>query len=168
VQSTESKEMKNISLPGMIIFDHDGTLVNTETRDFKVFTGIKELLVDCKALGFELSVWTARSHKSTVESLKSFDIAQYFNEIYGHDDGLSKPHPMGLAQITAMFKKSQLLHIGDSLGDVEGAQAFGIEVIAACWNSTNQVEIFQQKTPYVAMTPDECRAFINKKFNVQL
>jgi phosphoglycolate phosphatase-like HAD superfamily hydrolase len=160
--------MKNISSLGLIIFDHDGTLVNTESSDFKVFPGIKELLVDCSNLGFELAVWTARSHRSTVESLKSFDLAQYFIEIYGHDDGLSKPHPMGLTQISGMYSKKHILHIGDSLGDVEGAQAFGIEVIAACWNSRIQVENFKMKTPFVALHPEDCRSFIAKKFNVSL
>ena len=160
--------MRNISPPKMIIFDHDGTLVNTETPNFKLFPGIKELLVDCTALGFDLAVWTARSHRSTVDSLKSLDIAQFFREIYGHDDGLSKPHPMGLETLTSGIEKKNLLHIGDSVGDLDGANGFGIEVIAACWNSRNQVEIFQQKTPFVVFTPAECRAIIAKKFNVNL
>ena len=158
--------MKNITGPGMIIFDHDGTLVNTDVPDFKLFTGIKELLVDLSNAGFEMSVWTARGHHSTVESLKRLEIATFFWEIYGHDDGLTKPNPWGLAKITEGFDKKNLLHIGDSIGEVEGARSFGIDVIAACWNSTNQVEIFKQKTPFLAMTPNECRKIINNKFNV--
>ncbi len=160
--------MKKISGPGMIIFDHDGTLVNTDVPDFKLFDGIKELLVDLSEAGFEMSVWTARSHRSTVESLKRLEVASFFWEIYGHDDGLSKPHPMGLTKITEGFEKKNLLHIGDSVGDLEGAGSFGIDVIAACWNSTNQVEIFKRKTPFLAMTPDDCRNIISQKFNVNL
>jgi phosphoglycolate phosphatase len=160
--------MKKFSTPGMIIWDHDGTLVNTDTPDFKLFPGIKELLVDLTSAGFEMSVWTARGHHSTVESLKNLQIASFFREIYGHDDGLPKPHPSGLGTISEGIAKRSLLHIGDSLGDVEGAQSFGIEVIAACWNSTNQVEIFKRKKAFLAMTPDECREIIAKKFNVNL
>ena len=115
-----------------------------------------------------MSVWTARSHRSTIESLKNAEIAEFFNEIYGHDDGLSKPHPMGLLQITNGFKKESVIHIGDSLGDLDGAHSFGIAVIAACWNSANQVDIFKRKTPFVAMTPKECREIIAQKFNVLL
>ncbi len=163
--------MKNISQetkPKMIIFDHDGTLVCTETPDFSLFPGIKELLVDLVAQDFHISVWTARSHKSTVESLKRLGIAEYVGEIYGHDDGLSKPHPMGLLKITQGIEKENLLHIGDSLGDLDGAKAFGIPVIAACWNSTIQVEIFRAKTPYVAMKPADCRPIIEAHFNLKL
>lgn len=152
----------------MIVFDHDGTLVNTETPDFKVFPGIKELLVDLIQLGFTLSVWTARSHRSTVESLKRMDIAQYFTEIYGHDDGISKPHPDGLKKLAEGLDKEVVLHIGDSLGDIEGAKAFGISVIAACWNVPNQVENFRTKTPLLAIKVEDCRKIIAKKFNVDL
>lgn len=160
--------MKKNSPLGMIIFDHDGTLVCTETPEFSLFPGVKELLVDLVKADFAISVWTARSHQSTVESLKRLGVAEFIGEIYGHDDGMSKPHPMGLSQITQGFEKNQLLHIGDSLGDLEGANAFGIAVIAACWNSTNQVEIFKQKTAFIAMKPAECRGIIEKKFNVKL
>jgi len=152
----------------MVIFDHDGTLINTDTPDFKVFPGIKELLVDLKAAGIEMSVWTARSHRSTVESLKNAEIAGFFGEIYGHDDGMPKPHPMGLSQITNGFSRDSVIHIGDSLGDLDGANSFGIAVIAACWNSANQVDIFKQKTPFVAMTPKECRKIIAQKFSILL
>ena len=150
----------------MIIFDHDGTLVNTDHPDFKLFAGIKELLVDLKSAGFELAVWTARGHRSTLESLKRLEIALFFSEIYGHDDGHSKPHTMGLTKITQGIDKINVLHIGDSIGDLEGANAFGIDVIAACWNNTNQVEIFKRKTPFLAMKPDDCRKIINEKFNL--
>lgn len=160
--------MKNISSPKMVIFDHDGTLIHTETPDFKVFPGIKELLVDLKNAGFELAVWTARSHRSTAESLKNAEIAAFFGEIYGHDDGIPKPHPMGLSQITNGVDRDSVIHIGDSIGDLDGANSFGISVIAACWNSTNQVEIFRRKTPFVAMTPEDCRMIIANKFNVKL
>ncbi len=152
----------------MIIFDHDGTLVNTDVPDFKLFTGIKELLVDLSNAGFELAIWTARGHRSTVESLKRLEINSYFGEIYGHDDGLSKPNAMGLTKITEGLDKKNVLHIGDSIGDLDGALAFGIDVIAACWNSTNQVEIFRRKTPFLAMTPAECRNIISEKFKIDL
>jgi phosphoglycolate phosphatase-like HAD superfamily hydrolase len=159
--------MKNISSPKMIIFDHDGTLVNTEVPHFKLFPGIKELLVDCSHLGFELTVWTARSHRSTVESLKNLEIAHFFREIYGHDDGLSKPHPMGLETLTSGIEKKNILHIGDSVGDLDGARGFGIDVIAACWNSRNQVEIFREKTPFVVFKPEDCKKIIAEKFQVK-
>lgn len=154
--------------PKMVVFDHDGTLVCTETPEFRLFPGIKELLVDLVKNDFHISVWTARPHKSTVESLKRLGIAEYIGEIYGCDDGIGKPHPVGLMKVTQGIEKENLIHIGDSLGDLDGAKAFGIPVIAACWNSTIQVEIFRAKTPFIAMTPADCRPIIESHFNVHL
>lgn len=160
--------MKNTSSKGLIIFDHDGTLVNTETPNFKLFLGIKELVFDLYAAGFELAIWTARPHASVVTSLKALEISQYFGNIYGSGDGPIKPHPTGLKEISAEYLKSQIIHIGDSLSDIEGAHAFGIEVIAASWYNTVQIEVFKLKTPYVALTVKDCRAMIAKKFGVHL
>ena len=160
--------MRNISGTAMIVFDHDGTLVCTETPEFSLFPGIKELLVDLTNAGFLISVWTARPHKSTAESLKRLGIAEFIGEIYGYDDGLPKPHPMGLMKITEGIEKEKLLHVGDSLGDLDGAKAFGIPVIAACWNSRIQVEILRHRTPYLAMNPSDCRGIIENIFNVKL
>ena len=81
---------------------------------------------------------------------------------------MPKPHPYGLEKITAGFEKKFILHIGDSLGDLEGAESFGIPVIAACWNNINQVKNFEQRTPYIAITPSDCREIIAKIFSVNL
>lgn len=153
-------------LKNLIIFDHDGTLVFTEKPEFTLFPGIRELLLDLEKAGFEMAVWTARPRQSTLQSLKRLDIAQFFREIYTSDDGLSKPHPMGLFKVSSGLEKSHMLHIGDSLSDIDGARNFGIEVIAACWNNAFQVETFKKKTMHVALAVEDCRKIIAQKFNV--
>ncbi len=156
--------MGKLTQDALVIFDHDGTLVNTELRDYALFPGIKELLLSLKLQGFKLSVWTARSSESTKASLSRLEIYGFFEEIYGHDNGFPKPHPMGLENLSAGFEKSQVLHIGDSLADLDGALNFGIDVIYACWNNSNRVQNFKEKTTMVAMSPKECDGLISKKF----
>jgi phosphoglycolate phosphatase len=149
---------------GHIIFDHDGTLVDTNKSPFVLFKGVRELLQELKARHFELFIWTARPRRSTIESIKRLEISRYFTEIYCFDDGIPKPHPMGPAELTAGVPKEEILHIGDSLTDFDGAHAFGIEVIAACWNAPDQVQKYAQFADYTALTIDECRQIIEKKF----
>lgn len=151
---------------GHIVFDHDGTLVNTNQHPYHLFDGIKDLLIDLKQQGFTLYVWTARPRKSVLEIVKNLDINQYFQEFYCYDDGLPKPHPRGLAQMCEGFDKKQILHIGDSLSDIEGAQAFGIEVVAACWNNPKLLDKFQPLANYTASSVDEFRHIIRGKFHV--
>lgn len=157
-------EKDSKELAGHIVFDHDGTLVDTNSFPFSLFSGMKELLLDLKAKHFELFIWTARPRRSTLESLKRLDIAHFFTEIYCFDDGLPKPHPMGLAELTAGVPKQHILHIGDSFSDFDGAHAYGIEVVAACWNNPDQVKKVAPFADYTALSVDECRQIIERKF----
>ncbi len=156
----------NLTPTGHIVFDHDGTMVKTDVFPYLLFDGIRELLIDLKSLGFELYVWTSRPRRSTLESLNKFDITSFFTEIYCYDDGLPKPNPMGLAQLTEGFSKNKILHIGDSRGDLEGANAYGIEVVLACWNDPSQVNNYNDITDYAALDLSELREIIKGKFNV--
>lgn len=154
------------SIPGHIIFDHDGTLVNTECSPFILFKGMREFLMELKSLNFELYIWTARPRRSALESIKSLGIASFFTGIYCFDDGIPKPHPMGLMNLTDGIPKNKILHIGDSPSDFEGAKLYGIEVIAACWNNTSQVKNYAELADYTAINLDECLGIIKRKFYV--
>ncbi len=153
---------------GLIIWDHDGTLVNTDFREFQLFPGVRDLLFDLKNLGFELAIWTARPRASTINSIKKLEIAPLFGNIFCYDDGPSKPHPQGLIQVSAGYAKEKIIHIGDSPSDIEGATAFGVDVIGALWYSSRHLEQFKKMTPLLANKVDDCRSIIAKKFNVQL
>ncbi|MDD4973114.1 MAG: HAD-IA family hydrolase [Bacteriovorax sp.] len=151
---------------GHIIFDHDGTLVNTDIFPYTLFIGIRELLIDLKASGLELYIWTARPRRSVIETTSQLEIAHFFTGIFCYDDGIPKPNPEGLQKLTGGIDKKEILHIGDSLTDLEGAHAYGIEVVAACWNSPDQVDKYVDIADYTALDLNQCREIIKGKFNV--
>lgn len=165
--------MINKEVKGLIIFDHDGTLVNTDTREYKAYNGTVELLERLRASGFEIAVWTARDYQSTVESLKSVGLAKFIGEIYGHDSGIPKPHVAGLEQIAHGFTRDKIIHIGDSVGDLTGAQSFGIPCIGAVWcyakdeiDSTE--EVFKNYTKFIAYEVMDCKKIIEDHFKITL
>ena len=149
---------------GHIIFDHDGTLVNVGSGNYQLFPGILELLQELKAENFALYIWTARPRSSTQAIINQLNIAKYFLEISCVDDCLGKPHPQGLEQLTAGVDKKRILHIGDSTTDIEGATAYGIDVIAACWNNPKQAEYFKKLTPLIASEVKEVKKIIRGKY----
>ncbi|MBC7540785.1 MAG: HAD family hydrolase [Bacteriovorax sp.] len=151
---------------GHIIFDHDGTLVNTDISPYTLFVGMRELLIDLKAHDFELYIWTSRPRRSVIETIGRLDIAHFFTDIFCFDDGLPKPNPMGLQKLTEGIDKKEILHIGDSYTDIDGAQAYGIEVVAACWNSPDQVDKYEDIADYTALDLNQCREIIKGKFYV--
>ncbi|MFA6235747.1 MAG: HAD-IA family hydrolase [Bacteriovorax sp.] len=155
-----------LSPVGHIVFDHDGTLVNTEVYPYRIFEGMRDLIVELKSKKFEIYVWTSRGRSSTLESLKTFNIESFFTQIYCYDDGPPKPDPMGLAHLTSGMPKNKILHIGDSITDLQGAKAYGIEVVLACWNHPDQVEKYSELADYIALNLIELREIIKGKFNV--
>ena len=157
---------EKFKIPGHIVFDHDGTLVNTDSSPYFLFTGMLDLLIDLKAQGFELYIWTARPRGSVLEITKNLEIASFFSDIFCSDDGLSKPHTMGLERLTRGVSKKNILHVGDSLTDINGAHDFGIEVVAACWNNPLQVNIYKAIADYTALDLNQCREIIKGKFYV--
>ncbi len=165
---TQNNYTKNTTeFKGLIIWDHDGTLVNTDAHTFTLFKGVKEILLDLKGLGFEMAIWTARPRASTLESLKNLEIVDFFGEIYCYDDGPSKPHPEGLQKLVKGRDKKHVLHIGDSRSDIAGAHSFGVDVIAACWYSARNVNEFKKMTSLIAMQVSDCQKIIAEKFNVK-
>ena len=158
--------IENLNSPGHIVFDHDGTLVNTDISPFILYEGIRELLDDLKSKGFILHIWTARPRRSVLKSTDDLGILIYFTDIFCSDDGPSKPNPFGLAKLTSGIGKNEILHIGDSLSDIEGAKAYGIEVVAACWNNPNQVNNYKEIANYTAIDLNQCRQIIKGKFYV--
>ncbi|MCT4641267.1 MAG: HAD hydrolase-like protein [Bacteriovoracaceae bacterium] len=114
-----------------IIFDHDGTLVNTSGYPKHVFSYIEDILEEFKHLN--LYVWTARNRQSTVDHLESFGINKYFKSIYTSSDGPSKP--AGLDELVDAKFADQTIIIGDSAADMIGAKSFGGFAIGATWNS---------------------------------
>jgi phosphoglycolate phosphatase-like HAD superfamily hydrolase len=154
----------NDLVKGHIIFDHDGTLFKIGKAGVQLFPGMEKLLLDLKKQNFALYVWTARPRRSAIEFLNEFKIAALFTEIYCFDDGRPKPHPQGLETLTLGIEKNKIIHIGDSITDIEGAQAFGVDVIAACWNDLEQAEDFIHLTPFVARNLEECKKIIEGKY----
>lgn len=117
-----------------IVFDHDGTLVDTRGPEHKLFTGIKELLVEL-AREHQLYVWTARPRASTLRILTNLGVLQLFEGVCTIDDAPNKPHVAGLALLLGKAQKNSICMIGDSTNDILGAKNFGVLALGAVWGA---------------------------------
>ncbi len=154
----------NQLVKGHIIFDHDGTLVDTTGGKFILFPGMRDLLIRLKDQNYKLYVWTARGRASTLTSLRDNQVLELFEAFSCADDGVSKPHPMGLLKMLEGINKKSILHIGDSRGDIEGASQFGIDVVFAAWNDHQMGLVYKNMTSMVAFDLKQLEEFINIKF----
>lgn len=116
-----------------VVFDHDGTLVNTTGYPPKLFEGMKDCLSDLRAKGLKLYIWTARTRRSTVEILEYLGIMSQFELLSCGGESSAKPSSEGIKDILFDLDPKKVVVIGDSLGDMIGGSHFGGITIGAMW-----------------------------------
>lgn len=143
-----------------VIFDCDGTLVDTSGPKYKLFPGIKELLIahsgECL-----FYVWTARGRSSTLKILDELGIISYFDSFSTPDDAIPKPHIDGLFKLVGNAPKESVCVIGDSSNDILGAKSFGVLAIGASWNNDVRPGFLTDVgADFIVSHPSECSKLI--------
>ncbi len=116
-----------------IVFDNDGTLVDTSGYKRFLYPEIENLLKFLHENDVKMFVWTARTSISAKEILEDLGVLQYFQEICGGNDAPGKPGPEGLYHLLPAVNPQNVVVIGDSLGDIIGGSKFGAHCIGAMW-----------------------------------
>lgn len=156
--------MKKEIVKGHLIFDHDGTLAYSHQGKMQFFPGMVDYLRQLHLDNFKLYVWTARPRQSTLQSLKNNNALGFFQELSCADDLFCKPDYRALeAMLGINVDKQKALHIGDSFGDFEGADRFGIDFIFAGWYSSLPSELEEKKVKCASQL-DELKQLIEQKF----
>lgn len=146
-----------------IVFDCDGTLLDTSIPQYRLFPGIKELVEEL-APGNMLYVWTARDRSSTLRILEELGIKRYFEAFATATDAPLKPHPGGLLQLLGKTPKEEILVIGDSGQDMLGAKHFGVRAFGAVWNKGTNPELLKEfGADFIVSHPSECSKLIRPK-----
>jgi phosphoglycolate phosphatase len=154
-----------VSVKKCIVFDCDGTLVDTARLKYCLYPGIKDLL---KALAGDstLYVWTARDRRSTLRIFEELGITGFFEQICTIDDALPKPHISGLSEMLNETQKNSICMIGDTTNDILGAKNFGIKSIGAVWNrGASEVTMKEAGADFIARTPAECLEWLTKNIS---
>lgn len=144
----------------IVVFDCDGTLLNTNTVRQTFFPGIKELLLDLHS-DCQLFVWTARGRASTLRILEENGVAHLISGISTPDDAPPKPHIKGIHNLVGNAPKNTICMIGDSSMDMLGAKNFGILAIGVTWNSLADAKYLHEAgADFIVSHPSECSTLI--------
>ena len=144
-----------------VVFDCDGTLVDTSQLKYSLYPGIKELLGELTKSS-TLYVWTARDRKSTLRILKELGVLHLFNGISTIDDALPKPHISGLIELLGDTPRDNVCMIGDTSNDILGAKNYGIKSIGAVWNTSSSPSIMKELgADFVTNEPMACLNWLN-------
>ena len=152
-----------------VVFDHDGTLVDTTTSR-RAYEGIVELLEELFKMRVPMYIWTARDRASTLEYLKGNGLLGYFEELWTSTDGQVKPSPQGLFHMLGEESKDSVYVVGDSPTDMFGAKKYGAHALAALWAevgnedmTTRRGEMRAAGADVTCASPEEVMKYIKDK-----
>ena len=129
----------------LIIFDWDGTLLNSKEQSSKVnlFEGVEYGIKELKKQGYLLSVATGESRVGFDNSIKQTSLASCFDRTKTSNDCFSKPHPQMVLEILEelMVLPEKALMIGDSLYDLLMAKNAGVSSLAILYGSQERKQL---------------------------
>ena len=99
------------------------------------YPGIPQLLQTLKDNGHTLLVATSKPESLSVEILEKFELAQYFDRICGASLDRSRTCKEDVIAylLSCCPERENLVMVGDTHYDVEGAAAHGIPTIGVAW-----------------------------------
>lgn len=103
--------------------------------DFTLYSGIKETLTDLKKRGYYIYIATSKREEPSIEILTVSGIVDCFDRIFGAaiDGRKEKYEVLRYALDELNVNPSECVLIGDTLYDVNGAQAVGMDCIAVTY-----------------------------------
>lgn len=129
------------------------------------YPGIEELLKKLKEDGHQLYVATSKPEAMSVEILTYFGLAKYFDNICGSTrdqsrDTKAKVISHLLTQITPLPGK--MMMVGDTVYDVEGANALHIPCIGVTWGYGVKEDMKNAGAVALADSMDQLYRFIDQ------
>lgn len=119
----------------LVIFDASGTLYDLKTNE--VFEAMYKLLPALKKRGVKIAMATNLGRGSADKFLDDSELVHIMDYMACADDAPFKPAPDMLEMIMdeAWIQPENTIMVGDSLEDMQAAQAAGIAGCLATWNS---------------------------------
>lgn len=99
------------------------------------YPGIAAMLAALKEAGHELYVATSKPEGMATEILEKFHLAGFFDKIYGASmDGSRDTKDLVIAYLLGeLGPRENIIMVGDTHYDVQGAAAHGINTIGVAW-----------------------------------
>ena len=121
------------------------------------YPGIPAMLAALKDAGHELYVATSKPGGMATEILQKFNLAGYFDKIYGASlDGTRDTKDSVIAYLLEeMGSREHIIMVGDTHYDVLGAAAHGIQTIGVAWGYGKVEDIKAAGAKCIVRSPSE-------------
>ena len=130
-----------------------------------VYNGIPEALGALRQEGYHLLVATSKPYVYAVDILNHFNLAHYFEEIFGSElDGRLREKADLIAHIleSRQIGRSQCMMVGDRKHDIIGAQANDLPTIGVAYGYGSHEELAKAGATYIVAGPEELEQTVSK------
>ncbi len=127
------------------------------------YSGVREMLSHVKQQGVILALFTGKGKRSTLITLKSIGISDYFDLVVtGHDVASYKPSADGIRRVISHFglEPENVLMVGDAVADVKAAREAGVSMAAALWDSYAKDKVLEMDVDYCFHSIDEFNSWV--------
>lgn len=113
-----------------------------------IYPGAVDMLTQLRQLGLPIAIVTGKCRRAWQINAKHVNLGPIDHWVFEDDVPEIKPHPAGLALVLERLRLApkQAIYVGDSLTDVETAQAAGMLPGAVLWpKRVGEIESFTQQ-----------------------
>lgn len=124
----------------------------------RLYEGIEEALAALREAGTPLVVATSKPQPFAERILRHFDLAQYFDGVYGSElDGTRSNKGELIAHLLAReaLRAEDAVMIGDRAHDVIGAKANGVRSIGVLWGYGSREELVSAGADALCDAPEK-------------
>jgi phosphoglycolate phosphatase-like HAD superfamily hydrolase len=111
----------------------------------ELYPGILELIHKLHQNNIATYVWTARDERSAMDIFNHYEMVELFTQMQFMDTCISKPDPNGLELMLGDIPKEKIVHIGDSVVDINGASSFNVPCLIVDWDKRYNAQEFMDQ-----------------------
>ena len=128
------------------------------------YPGIRELLEKLCAEGNRLYVATSKPEALSVDILEHFDLAKYFEAICGAtlDKSRSSKEDVIAYLLAENGRADNMVMVGDTIYDIIGASAHGIEAIGVSWGYGSVEDMLARGAKAIAHSAEHLYALLRE------
>jgi HAD superfamily hydrolase (TIGR01509 family) len=128
--------------------------LRSEIPTIQLFSGIKEVLLELKKLGFQLGIITSNSRENVLVLLEINGLQDSFTFIYsGSTFGKHKVINRWLKR--EQINPEQVIYVGDEVRDIDAAKKTGIKIIAVGWGFNSLEALAAHNPDFLIERPQE-------------
>ena len=130
---------------------------NNEIKEVRLFSGIPEMIIDLKKLGYQLGIITSNSQENVSRVMEKYYLKDCFNFIYSSRNLFNKHEVIHSWLKENSIDPNDVVYVGDETRDINAAKKAKIKVIAVSWGFHTQKTLESHKPDGLIASPEHLR-----------